>query len=87
MDFRGSSQEFAVVKEPKQIGSQVTRNFRASKEKRKLYCKLIGNSRLGLTLLAAKLEASVPQASVPQVCHFGNMPSFHSTEHIDGTEY
>lgn len=52
MDFRGSSPEFAVVKEPKQIGSQVTRNFRASKEKKKLYCKLMGNSRLGLTLLA-----------------------------------
>lgn len=41
------------------------------------------NSRLGLALLVAKLEATVPQASVLQVCHFGNMPSSHSTESID----
>lgn len=42
---------------------------------------------MGLALLAAKLEATVPQAFVLQVHHFGNMPSFHSTEAIDGTEF
>ena len=87
VDFAGSSPGFAVDKEPKHISTQVTKIYKASKEKRKWYHKLTGNFRLGLALLAVKLETTVPQASVLQVCHFGNMPSFDSTEPIDRTEY
>lgn len=46
----------------------------------------MGRSRMVLALLAAKMEATVPQASVLQVCHFGNMPSFLFTELIDKAE-
>lgn len=87
VDFAGSTPELAVEKETKQIRTQVKKNFQASKEKRKWYHKMMGKSRLGLALLAEKLEATLPQASVLQVCHFGNLPVFRSTEPIDETEY
>lgn len=48
---------------------------------------MMGKSRMGLALFAAKLEVAVPQASVLQVHHFGNRPSFHSTEAVNGTEF
>lgn len=88
VDFAGSSPEFAADKEHKQISTEMTRIFlQASKEKGKLSLKMMGNSRVELALLTPKLEATVPQASVLQVCHSGNMPSFHSTEPIGRTEY
>lgn len=47
----------------------------------------MGMSRVELASFAPKLEAIVPQASVCQVCHFGNMPSFHFSTPIDWIEY
>lgn len=42
MDFAGCNPEFGVDKEPKQVSTQVIRNFQASKKKDKMISQADG---------------------------------------------